>query len=147
MIQLIEIDPDKEYEPNLSSAPEFENLMAIYRDYYPLIGYQIPWVGYFILMDGQLVGSCGFAGAPQSGSVEIAYWTITAYKGRGIATSACANLITIAWEAQPQLVIRAKTAPEKNASTRILEKRGFRFTGVVQDHEIGDAWEWQLLPK
>lgn len=147
MIQLIEIDPDKEYEPNLSSAPEFENLMAIYRDYYPLIGYQIPWVGYFILMDGQLVGSCGFTGAPQSGSVEIAYWTFTAYEGRGIATSACANLITIAWEEQPQLVIRAKTAPEKNASTRILEKRGFRFTGVVQDHEIGDAWEWQLLPK
>ena len=44
----------------------------------------------------------------------------------------------------PTLLITAKTAPEHNASTKILEKNGFVFTAIVQDDEIGDAWLWKL---
>jgi hypothetical protein len=25
-----------------------------------------------------------------------------------------------------------------------LERNGFAFTGIVQDEDIGDAWEWML---
>lgn len=42
------------------------------------------------------------------------------------------------------ITVIAKTAPEKNASTKILERNGFVFSTIVQDHEIGDAWEWVL---
>lgn len=44
----------------------------------------------------------------------------------------------------PQLLITAKTAPVHNASTKILQKNGFEFSGKVQDDEIGDAWLWVL---
>jgi hypothetical protein len=40
------------------------------------------------------------------------------------------------------VIITAKTAPEHNASTKILEKNNFVFTEIVQDEEIGDAWLW-----
>jgi hypothetical protein len=35
--------------------------------------------------------------------------------------------------------ITAKTAPQENASTKILRKNGFTFSKIVQDEEIGDA--------
>ncbi len=43
--------------------------------------------------------------------------------------------------------MRAQTLPEKNASTRILEKLGFSFMGPVQHPEDGEVWEWRLRPK
>lgn len=146
MIQLIAIDPAIEYPSNLATNEGFEQLMTIYRDYYPQVGFQLPWIGYFIVQNDILVGSCGFTGKPVAGMVEIAYWTFTGYEGKGIASEASAELIRLARAKDPHITIRAKTAPEQNSSTRILEKQGFIFTGIVQDHEIGDAWEWQLPP-
>ena len=32
---------------------------------------------------------------------------------------------------------------ESNASNKILEKNGYRFSGIVHDPEDGDVWEWQ----
>jgi hypothetical protein len=32
--------------------------------------------------------------------------------------------------------------PEENFSTKILKKNGFKFSGVVNDAEDGDVWEW-----
>lgn len=63
-------------------------------------------------------------------------------KGQGIASFACKELVTIAYQADPVLTITARTAPEHNASTKILENNHFAFTGIVQDEEIGDAWLW-----
>ncbi|MGZ3920277.1 MAG: GNAT family N-acetyltransferase [Bacteroidia bacterium] len=65
-------------------------------------------------------------------------------KGRGISTFSCRSLIEIARRENPSLIIKAKTAPENNASTKILQRNGFVYSGIVQDHEIGDAWEWVL---
>jgi RimJ/RimL family protein N-acetyltransferase len=78
--------------------------------------------------------------------VEIAYWTFPAFEGQGIASFVCRELVAISQKADPTLVITAKTRPEHNASTKILQKNGFRHAGVVQDHEIGDAWLWEKLP-
>jgi hypothetical protein len=33
--------------------------------------------------------------------------------------------------------------PEKNHSTRILEKNSFAYLDVVQDPEEGAVWEWE----
>ena len=118
----------------------------MYVDFYARIGEQAPWLGYFILWDDVVVGTCGFAGQPADGCVEIAYWTFPEFEGQGMATAASGELIRIAREADPTLAIMAKTAPEANASTRILEKHGFVRAGIVQDHEIGDAWLWRLDP-
>jgi RimJ/RimL family protein N-acetyltransferase len=42
--------------------------------------------------------------------------------------------------------IRAHTMPEQNASTRVLEKCGFRWLGEVVDPEDGAVWRWEYCP-
>lgn len=129
---------------SLFDAAESQQLLDIYADYYPKFGYQPPWIAYLILHEGRVVGSCSFTQAPVDGRVEIAYWTFEAYEGQGVASFACRELIAIAKMEDPTVIITAKTAPENNASTNILQKNGFVFAGIVQDDEIGDAWFWTL---
>jgi RimJ/RimL family protein N-acetyltransferase len=40
-------------------------------------------------------------------------------------------------------IVRAHTLPERNASTRILEKCGFTFRGEILDPEDGLVWRWE----
>lgn len=125
-------------------TPECVEILNVYKSYYPKTGYDFPWIGYFILHDGQAVGTCGFTRRPFNNRVEIAYYTFPAHEGNGIATWACKELTRIAKEHKPEVLVTAKTAPEENASTAILRKNGFRQNGIVQDDEIGSAWLWIL---
>lgn len=124
------------------ASADCQQLLAMYDDFYPKIGFSLPWVGYFVVRENTIVGSCGFVGQPKNGQVEIAYWTFSEFEGQGVASFACKELVSIAKRADASLTITAKTAPETNASTKILENNGFVFTGIVQDDEIGDAWFW-----
>jgi ribosomal-protein-alanine N-acetyltransferase len=116
----------------------------MWEEYYPKIGYHFPWVGYFVFKDEKIAGTCGFTGKPQNRSVEISYCTFKEFEGKGISTFSGREMIAIAKASDTSLKITAKTAPEENASVSILKKNGFEFSAVVRDHEIGDAWEWQL---
>lgn len=93
-----------------------------------------------------MVGGGAFVGPPTSEGVEIAYYTRSDLEGRGHAGRTAAALLAIARAADPALPMWAKTLPEENASTRVLRRLGFTYTGIVQDHEIGDAWRWELPP-
>lgn len=128
----------------LFESADCQMLLQMYEDYYPKIGFNLPWVAYLVVRENQVVGSCSFTGQPNDGKVEIAYWTFKEFEGQGISSFACKELITIAQIADPKITIIAKTAPEKNASTKILENNKFIFTEIVQDEEIGDAWFWIL---
>ncbi len=119
-------------------------LLKTYDEYYQKIGYILPWVGYFVIKENQIVGSCGFTGQPKEGKVEIAYWTFKEYEGQGISSFSCKELILISQQFDPTIIITAKTLPEHNASTKILQNNRFTFTGIVQDDEIGDSWLWTL---
>ncbi len=142
-LRIIERHTDK--SDDLYSSDDCQMLLQSYDDYYRTIGFNTPWVGYFVVKQNQVVGSCGFAGQPQDGKVEIAYWTFKAFEGQRIASFSCQELVSIARKTDATLLITAKTAPEHNASTKILQKNGFQYEGIVQDHEIGDAWLW-ILP-
>jgi RimJ/RimL family protein N-acetyltransferase len=113
-----------------------------YPDYYHKTGYHPPWIGYFVIRDDEIVGVAGFIGKPTGGRVEIAYGTYKPYEGQGVASFACHSLVAIARTCDPFVIITAKTAPEKNASTTVLQKNGFAYSRNVQDEGIGDAWEW-----
>jgi len=143
-LRVIQLQEDKS-DP-LFASPEGQTLLEMYRDYYPTIGFHLPWVGYAILRDQQVVGTCGFTGQPKDRKVELAYWTFNGFEGTGVASFACKALLEMAQKKDPHLTVTAKTAPEHNASTKILQKNGFVFTAIVQDEEIGDSWLWILEP-
>jgi len=124
-----------------SNAVKFD-LFSTYASYYEKIGFNPPWVGYFIIQENQVVGTCGFTGKPKDGKVEIAYWTFPEFQRKGIASFACKELIDLSKMADPTVIISAKTAPEYNASTKILQRNGCEFQGIVKDDDIGEAWEW-----
>ena len=101
-----------------------------------------PWTGYFARQGTDWVGICAFVDRPGGGEVEIAYGTAPGFEGRGIATAMAGWLVERAFQEAEVTAVVANTAPEPNASTRILEKLGFRRDGVIQDAEIGEAWHW-----
>jgi RimJ/RimL family protein N-acetyltransferase len=103
-----------------------------------------PWIGYLAgdPATGRIVGTCSFKTEPRAGVVEIAYYTFSEFEGRGYATAMAAALVRMA-AAEGVATVCAQTAPEPNASTRILEKLGFSRTGEAVDDEIGRAWVWE----
>lgn len=142
MIELIPILPEPITEKNWVHSPAFEELTEAMDKLYKEKGCIPPWIGYFIEVGDELAGSCGFTSPPEQNKVELAYWVFQEFEGRGIATEACKKLVEKSISANPNVIITAKTAPEINASVAILKKNGFQYEGVVQDHEIGDAWLW-----
>ena len=88
-----------------------------------------------------------FKGPPDGeGMVEIAYGVVPAYEGRGFATEAAAALTEYAFDSGDVRLVRAHTLPERNASTRVLEKNGFALVGEVVDPEDGPVWRWERRP-
>lgn len=103
------------------------------------------WWGYLAVdnLGGTAVGSCGFKGAPDiRGNVEIAYFTFPNCEGRGYATDMAKSLVEIAFKSPVVKKVVAHTLPEKGASTRVLEKAGFRLTGEDHDPDKGAVWVW-----
>lgn len=141
-LDTINLNEDKTKE--IFASEDCQKLLAMWEDYYPTIGFNFPWVGYYIKHKNKIVGCCAFTGKPINNTVEISYWTFKENEGQGIAKWACKELISIAKKTEPQLTVMAKTAPENNASTHILKQNGFVYEGVTDDHEIGEAWKWVL---
>ena len=141
-LKIIQLNEDKTNE--IYSSPDCQQLINSMHEFYPKIGFNKPWVGYFVIKNNQVVGTGGFIGQPKDGKVEIAYWTFKEFEGQGIASFSCTELIKISKRTDPTIIITAKTTPEYNASTKILQKNNFELSEVVQDDEIGQAWLWTL---
>jgi len=141
-LEIIEIQ--QSYLAEKYASKVCQEVISATIDLYKNKGFDMPWVGYLVLDSNVIVGAAGFNGKPENNGVEISYYTFQEYEGKGYATLACKELIKIAKFQNPGLVIYAKTAPEENASTRILSKNGFVYQKVVKDREIGDAWLWEL---
>ena len=141
-MELLPIRLDVDYDDEKFSSKECRDVIEIYKTYYPNIGYLEPWIGYFIEVNGQIVGTCGFTGKPENGRIELAYWVFKDFEGEGAASDACQALINIALSNDPSVEITAKTEPEQNASARVLEKNGFYLAGEALDEEIGTSWLW-----
>jgi RimJ/RimL family protein N-acetyltransferase len=103
------------------------------------------WFGHFAVEgeSQQLVGVCSLKGPPVDGVVEIAYFTFPGFEGRGIAT-AMARFVLERARALPGVTLAiAHSAPERNASTRILEKIGMRFAGEEEEDGVA-VWRWEI---
>lgn len=137
-----------------SESTDYSDLPDVAKDavqqtlqFYKVIGFNPPWCSYLVYDDQVCVGTCAFKGAPNAkNEVEIAYFCFPEFEGRGYATQMAKELIIIASK-HPTVMVTAQTLPEKNASTRILEKNGFTLRGTAQDNDVGEVWDWVLTQK
>jgi ribosomal-protein-alanine N-acetyltransferase len=105
------------------------------------------WLHGFALVDQEsqsVIGTAGFKGPPdEAGMVEIGYGMAPSFQGHGFATEAAAALVEFAFDDGRVRLVRAHTLPTNNASTRVLEKCGFKFIGDVSDPDDGLVWRWE----
>lgn len=127
--------------PEVQASDFLKELCAATVAMYPEGSPPLPWVGYLAEEQGVLVGTCAFKSPPEAGTVEIAYFTFPTHEGRGVATRMATSLVEIAGE-NGATRIKAQTLPERNASTRILEKLDFTLVGPAMHAEDGEVWEW-----
>ncbi|GAB3997450.1 hypothetical protein GCM10028807_42700 [Spirosoma daeguense] len=125
------------------NLPDLEIALPMTIEFYTKIGYTLPWIGYVAQLDDTLVGSAAFKGKPKDGRVEIAYGVFPQFQQKGIGSQICRALVSVALQTDPTVTITARTLPEANYSTRILEKNNFVHLGTIWDEEDGDVWEWE----
>lgn len=125
-------------------TPAIVEMYKMMQSLYERRGFHEPWVGYLAIKEEKCVGTCAFTSAPNESGVEIAYHTFAEFEGRGIATEMARELIALARRTQPDILIRANTLKEMNASTSILKKLGFTLYDTAIDPDEGEVWEWRL---
>jgi RimJ/RimL family protein N-acetyltransferase len=82
--------------------------------------------GWLVVVDGEVVGDCGWRGGPDAdGDVEIGYGVAAPWRGQGVGTEAVAVLV--AWAEQQRGVRRvvARVVAGNEASRRLLRRLGF----------------------
>lgn len=143
-MKLLPVTHDTVNLPVVISSDFLTDLCHSILAIYPATGPVFPWVGYFCMEQDVIVGTCAFKTPPNNGVVEIAYFTFPGFEGQGKATRMASELLAIAGT-QGIKKVTAQTLPEHNASTRILQKLQFSFSGVVHHVEDGEVWEWEYL--
>lgn len=107
--------------------------------------YRKPWVDYLVSAQGAAVGACGFVHAPQGTTVPVRFTVFPGFEGRGYATAMVRALLRIAGTVRPGITVTAHTPPQEGAETRVLEKVGFEYIGMI-DHPVdGLVWEWAAI--
>lgn len=143
-MELIPIKERLDDNEEFTSNPLCHESIYVTIDFYKKVGFTPPWIGYYVKQNDNLVGAAGFKGQPVNGIVEIAYGTFEKYGKQGIGTEICKQLVDLSLKTDPSIRITARTLPEKNFSTRVLEKNSFEFIGTVDDSEDGEVWEWEF---
>ena len=104
------------------------------------------WLAYLPIQENTktLIGSCGFKGKPdKNGNVEIGYEVAKQFRNLGYATEMVSKLIDLAFSFKQIKIIEANTLAKESASTRILEKTGFKFNKVHKiENEV--VWNWKI---
>ncbi len=152
-IRLINIEPapsEKELALNLTGIPL--EVCKTTRELYAKSGFVPPWIGYLVLDNKKIIGTCAFKSPAKETrgkvrrlvTVEIAYFTFPEFENKGYAKAMAAELVKVALIFEPDILVTARTLPQDNASTSVLKHTGFRFARAVDDPEDGLVWEWEL---
>jgi len=142
MLELIPINQTIEENQEFINTEDVREGLYMTIEYYRTIGFNPPWIGYYAKINDILVGSAGYKGQPVNNKIEIAYGTFPNFRKQGIGTEICKQLVVLALKNDPSIIITARTLPENNYSTKILEKNNFKLLGTVWDKDDGNVWEW-----
>jgi ribosomal-protein-alanine N-acetyltransferase len=126
--------------------PDCQDSLYTCIDFYKRIGFNPPWICYYVQLGGVLVAAAAFKGKPANGKVEIAYGTFPRHQQRGIGTHIADTLVQLSLKTNPVIRITARTLMEENFSVRILRKNNFKLLGTIMDEEDGQVWEWEYEP-
>jgi [ribosomal protein S5]-alanine N-acetyltransferase len=111
---------------------------------------QIGWFGWYALShtteELTLVGSGGFLGPPNSGTVQLGYSVLPQYQRQGYATEMVSGLVRWAFSQPSVTRIVAETEWANPASVRVLEKTGFQQVGPA-DEAGGMLFELQEMTR
>jgi RimJ/RimL family protein N-acetyltransferase len=146
-MNLFPIKRTLEENETFAKNPLCNESLGMCIEFYKRVGFNPPWICYYVEENGELVGSAAFKGRPVNNTVEISYGTNEAHRQMGVGTRICKQLVELALATDPSVRITARTLPEKNYSTRILEKNNFILLGFVTDPEDGEVWEWEYKKK
>jgi [ribosomal protein S5]-alanine N-acetyltransferase len=92
-----------------------------------------------------LVGMGGYKGPPSDqGRVEIGYAIAPSQQRRGLATAAARALVTRAFADARVHAVTAQTLGQPNASTRVLERLGFRRSDETVHPEVAPLWTFSV---
>lgn len=101
-----------------------------------------PMTFFAIAVDGEAVGGIGYTRHEdvERVSAEIGYWLGAAFWGRGLMTSALIAVTRYAFEQHADLRrIYAVPYAWSTASTRVLDKAGYRLEGRMRQSAIKDG--------
>lgn len=141
-ITLLPIREHADENPEFSLHPDCRDSYMMTIDFYKRVGFQPPWISYYVSIDSELVAAVAYKGKPINHQVEIAYGVFPQYQNKGIGARICRELVLLAQKTDPTVTITARTLAEENFSTKVLRKNNFKLRGIVNDLEDGEVWEW-----
>lgn len=144
-MQLIAIKEHLEENPEFAAHPDCQESIYMCIDFYKKVGYNPPWVCYYVQKDGNLVAAAAFKGQPVDNKVEIAYGTFPQFQKQGIGTQIAKMLVQLSLQTDPSVRITAQTLKDENYSVRILRKNNFQLIGTAMDEDEGEVWEWEYV--
>jgi ribosomal-protein-alanine N-acetyltransferase len=128
-----------------AANPDCQDSLYTCIDFYKRVGFNPPWICYYIQLNGALVAAAAFKGKPINNKVEIAYGTFPQHQKRGIGTQIAKKLVQLSLNTAPSVRITAQTLKEENYSVRILRKNNFELIGTAMDDDEGEVWEWEYI--
>jgi len=95
------------------------------------------WAVCFKDQPAGMIGACGFNDVNrQHKKMEIGYWLLPAYFGKGIMTEAVPSIIKYAFSSMDIHRVEAVVETGNDDSTRLLRKLNFIYEGTLADSEI-----------
>ncbi|WP_426671765.1 GNAT family N-acetyltransferase [Mucilaginibacter sp. McL0603] len=128
-----------------AANPDCQDSLYVCIDFYKRVGFNPPWICYYVQIDNQLVAAGAFKGKPVNNKVEIAYGTFPQHQKKGIGTQIANKLVQLSLKTDPSVRITAQTLKEENYSVRILRKNNFELIGTAMDEDEGEVWEWEYV--
>lgn len=142
----MELIPVKEHlheNKEFTDHPDCQESIGMCVDFYKRVGFNPPWICYYVQLNGNLVAAAAFKGKPVNNKVEIAYGTFSRYQRQGIGTQIAKMLVALSLKTDPLVRITAQTLKEENYSVRILRNNNFKLIGTAIDDDEGEVWEWE----